>query len=159
MSPLKLAPAGLLLASLCFPTVADAATGPFAALTGNWSGSGMISFSDGHQENLRCRASESSSQGVDLQLTLRCASDSYTFELSSDVTYQGGAISGSWSEATRNASGTLTGRASGNRIEAAARGANFAANLALTTVGNRQTVQIRSAGSEISGVTLAMSRR
>jgi len=159
MSPFKLVPAGLLLASLFLPTAAQPAAGPFAALTGNWFGGGRISFSDGHEESLRCRASESGGRGDNLQLNLRCASDSYTFELASDVTYQDGAISGSWNEATHNASGTLTGRANGHRIEAAARAPNFAANLALTTVGNRQTVQIRAAGSDIADVSLTMSRR
>src|SRR5258708_30799378 len=111
MTPIKLAPAGLALALLL--PIAHAAAGPFAALTGTWSGAGTISFSDGHEESLRCRANESGGQGDNLQLNLRCASESYNFELSSDVTYQGGAISGSWSEASHNAGGTLTGRASG----------------------------------------------
>jgi hypothetical protein len=158
-SPIKLAPAGLALALLLSPLTAHAIAGPFAALTGNWSGAGKIVFSDGHEEGLRCRATESGGQGDNLQLTLRCASASYNFELSSDVTYQGGAISGSWSEASHNVGGSLTGRASGNHIEAAARAPNFAANLSLTTTGNRQMVSIRSAGSEIAEVTLALSRR
>jgi hypothetical protein len=159
ISSLKFVPAAVLLAAL-LPSAAPAAPlGPFAALTGNWSGAGTISFSDGHSEQLRCRATEAGGQGDTLQLTLRCASDSYNLQLSSDVQYSGGAITGTWSEATRNVGGPLTGRASGNRIEATARSQNFAANLLLTTQGNRQMVSISSTGSEISGVTLAMSRR
>jgi len=159
MSPLKFAPAALLLASLVSTAALTAPLGPFAQLTGNWSGTGTIDFNDGHSERLRCRADEAGGRGDTLQLTLRCASDSYKFELSSDVTYQGGAITGSWSEATHNASGTVTGSASGNRIDVSARGQNFAANLRLTTQGNRQVVSISTAGSEISGVMLSLSRR
>ena len=159
MSRCKLAPAGVLVASLLSSAAMAAPLGPFAALTGSWSGAGTIDFKDGHTERLRCRADEAGGRGDTLQLTLRCASDSYNFELSSDVTYQGGAITGSWSEATHNVSGPVTGSASGNRVDVSARGQNFAANLRLTTMGNRQVVSISSAGTEISGVMLSMSRR
>src|SRR5438105_14435375 len=129
MSPIKLMPAAVLLVAM-LPSAAPAAPlGPFAALTGTWAGAGTIDFSDGHTERLRCRANEAGGNGDTLQLTLRCASDSYNLELSSDVAYRGGAITGTWSEATHNAGGSLSGTASGNRIEAAAQGQNFAANL------------------------------
>jgi hypothetical protein len=159
MSRYKFAPAGMLVASLLASAAMAAPVGPFAALTGSWSGAGTIDFKDGHSERLRCRADEVGGRGDTLQLTLRCASDSYNFELSSDVTYEGGAITGSWSEATHNIKGPVTGSASGNRIDVSARGQNFAANLRLTTMGKRQVVSISAAGSEISGVMLEMSRR
>jgi hypothetical protein len=159
MSPLKFAPAGLLLASLVSTVAFAAPLGPFAALTGNWTGSGTIDFKDGHSERLRCRATEAGGQGDTLQLSLRCASDSYTLDLSSDVTYHSGAISGTWSEATHNAQGPVTGHVNGNQIDVSARGQNFAANLRLTTQGNRQVISINAAGSEISEVMLEMSRR
>jgi hypothetical protein len=159
MSPLKLASAALLAASLVTTAAIAAPVGPFAALTGSWSGSGTIAFKDGHSEALRCRADEAGGRGDTLQITLRCASDSYTFELSSDATYRDGAISGTWREATRHAEGDLTGHASGERIDIAARSQNFAANLALTTRGNRQVVSISAAGTEISEVTLSLSRK
>lgn len=160
MSPIKLVPAGVLAASFLSIAAMAAPLGPFAALTGTWSGSGTLDFKDGHSERLRCRADEIGGRGNTLKLTLRCASDSYNFELSSDVAYQDGALTGTWSEATRNASGPVTGSVSGNRIDVAARGQNFAANLRLTTMGNRQVVSISAAGSgEISGVMLEMNRR
>ncbi len=158
MSMLNLAPAGLLLTSLLSTAAMAAPLGPFAPLTGTWSGSGTIDFKDGHSERLRCRADEAGGQDT-LRLTLRCASDSYNFELSSDVAYQDGAITGTWSETTHNAKGPVTGSARGNQIDVAARGQNFAANLRLTTQGNRQVVSISAAGSEISEVMLEMSRR
>lgn len=158
-SAIKLVPAAILLAAILPSAALAAPLGPFAALTGTWFGAGTMDFADGHSERLRCRANEAGGNGDTLQLTLRCASDSYNLELSSDVEYRGGAITGTWSEATHNVSGPLSGRASGNRIDASARGQNFAANLALTTQGNQQMVSIRSAGSEIAGVTLALSRR
>jgi hypothetical protein len=159
MSPLKLAPAALLAASLLTTAAMAAPVGPFAPLTGSWTGSGTIAFKDGHSEALRCRADEAGGHGDTLQLTLRCASDSYKFELSSDATYSGGEITGTWREVTRNVEGSLTGHASGERIDIAARSQSFAANLALTTRGNRQVVSISAAGTEISEVMLSLSRR
>jgi hypothetical protein len=120
----------------------------------------VLSTSDGGQERLRCRASYDVGQAAAaLHLNLRCASASYNFDLASDVQYRGGEISGDWSEATRNASGTLSGRAAGGHIDAAATSPSFSAGLSLTTRGNRQSVSIRPQGSDITGVTLALNRR
>ena len=162
MSGSNTARAGLLLlASLCLPgSAAQAAGSPFAALAGSWSGGGILNTTDGGQEQLRCRASYNvGGTGTELRLSLRCASDSFNFDLASDVQYRGGVISGSWSEASRNASGSISGRAAGSRIEALARGDSFSADLSLTTHGNRQTVSIRPQGTSITAVSLALDRR
>src|SRR5256885_14665592 len=148
------APAGLLLlATLCLPTgsAQAAIASPFAAMAGSWSGDGVLSTSDGGRERLRCRASyDVAGTGTELRLNRKCASQSYNFDLASEVQYRGGAISGSWSEASRNASGTISGRAAGDHIEAAARGESFSANLSLTTRGGQQTVSIRPQGTNVT---------
>ena len=154
--------AGLFAATLSLAGgAADAAMSPFRALAGSWTGGGVISLADGNQERLRCRASyDVDGSGTALRLNLKCASDSYKFDLASDVAYRDGEISGQWTEASRNASGSIEGRASGDRIEAAARGPAFSANLSLTTRGNRQAVSIRpQQGADISEVSLVLSRR
>jgi len=153
---------GALMIGLSFAgaSVQSAVMSPFRAMAGNWSGGGMLSMANGEQERLRCRASYNvAGAGDELRLNLRCASDSYNFDLSSDVQYRGGAISGEWTEASRNASGTISGRAAGDHIEASARGQNFSADLSLTTRGNRQTVSIQPAGTDIRAVSLALDRR
>jgi hypothetical protein len=70
-------------------------------------------------------------------------------------------VSGSWSEATRSAAGTISGTAEGDRIQVRADSSGFSANLALTTRGDHQTVSIRtpdpSAG--IKGATISLRRR
>lgn len=161
MSGLNIARAGVLLATLGLPIGAtQAAVSPFAAMAGSWSGGGVINLSDGSQERLRCRASyDVGGAGDELHLSLRCASDSYNIDLASDVQYRGGEISGEWTEASRNASGTISGRASAGRIEAAANGPNFSAGLSLTTRGSRQMVSIRPQGTNITEVSLQMARR
>jgi len=148
----------LALALAASPT--QAAMSPFRAMAGSWSGGGVLSTADGQQERLRCRASyDVAGSGEQLRLNLRCASASYNFDLASQVQYSGGAISGEWTEASRNASGTIEGRAIGDRVEAAARGQSFSANLSLTTRGNRQTVSIRPAGTDVRDVSLLLERR
>jgi len=154
--------AGALLVALSLAgTASYAAVSPFRAMAGSWSGGGTISMADGQQERLRCRASyDVDDSGVELHLNLRCASESYNFDLASNVEYRGGAVSGEWTEASRNASGTLEGRAAGDHIEVAANGQSFSANLSMTTHGNRQTVSIRpEGGGDIRAVSLALARR
>jgi hypothetical protein len=115
---------------------------------------------DGRKRVGRCRADYvPTADGNQLRLNIRCASDSYRFELASNVQNRGGRISGEWSETSRNARGDLSGRASGNRIEALARSDMFTANLSLTTTGKRQTVAIEPQGTEVQRVSLALSKR
>jgi len=147
--------AGFALLLALSPTQSDAqATArPFAPMAGNWSGEGTVIMSNGGQERMRCRANYAVGQGGEqLQLDIRCASDSFNFELASNVANQGGKISGEWSEATRNAGGTVAGRTNGRQIQAFASGANFSANLSLTTEGNRQSIAIQPQGTDVERV-------
>ena len=59
MSAPSLTKTALLLASLCLPGSAalTAPVSPFTAMAGTWSGGGVLSTTDGQQEQLRCRAS------------------------------------------------------------------------------------------------------
>jgi hypothetical protein len=134
--------------------------GPFADLAGSWSGGGQVTLSGGSRERLQCRANYSvRGGGSNLQLALRCASDSYNFDFRGNAKYSGGAVTGSWSEATQNAGGQFSGRASGNHIGARIEGASFSASLSMTTNGNRQSISIRSPGSEFSDVAITLTRR
>jgi hypothetical protein len=131
-------------------------SGPFAGFDGAWSGNGTVTLSDGATERIRCKA-DYKVNGNGLKQSLHCASDSYKFDLSSDVTSQGDRISGNWSEASRNIFGNLQGTAGGGQIEVFVQANGFAANIALRTTGNKQTVQISSKG-EIRGVNITMTR-
>jgi hypothetical protein len=66
-------------------------------MSDSWSGSGTITTSNGNKERIRCRAKyDVDSAGSSLDLMLRCASDSYNFELQSNATHANGAVSGNW---------------------------------------------------------------
>src|SRR5947209_5661466 len=125
----------------------QAQSGPFAGFEGAWSGNGTVSLSDGSTERIRCKADyKVTGTGLGLKQSLHCASDSYKFDLSSDVISKGERISGNWSEASRNIFGNLQGTAGGGRIEVFVEAAGFAANLLVSTSGKKQTVQINSKG-------------
>src|SRR6266702_66641 len=135
-----------------------AQSGPFAGFDGTWSGNGTVALSDGTTERIRCKADyKVNGNGLGLKQNLHCASDSYRFDLSSDVTSQGDRISGNWSEASRNIFGNLQGTAWCGRIYVFVEANGFAANLTLRTNGAKQTVQISSKGA-IRGVNITMTK-
>ena len=134
--------------------------GPFSAMAGSWSGGGTVTLSNGSRDRLRCRANYSAyGGGASLDLTLRCAGDSYNFDFRGSARYRAGSVAGSWSESSMNAAGRFVGRASGDHIAARVQGQNFTASLSISTRGNRQSISIRSPGSEFSDVSIGLSRR
>ena len=144
------------LALVAGPALAES---PFAGLTGSWSGNGKITANNGASERIRCRGTyRASESGSTLALRLRCAGDSYKFEIASDINYDGGSISGSWSETTRQVHGSISGRATANHITAQTSAVGFNAAVSIATRGNSQSVIIRSPGSEISEVSVSMAR-
>jgi hypothetical protein len=127
-------------------------------MAGNWSGGGTITLDDGSSERIRCRASYAVGAGGNgLNQTLTCASDSYRFNLASNVVSQGGALSGTWSESTRNISGNLEGRGSNGIFQVVASAPGFTANISLTTHGNRQSVSITSS-TVLRAANISLSR-
>jgi hypothetical protein len=131
---------------------------PFATMAGSWTGGGKIDLLNDIHERLRCRATYTHSQGNSLNLSIRCASDNYKFELTSNVVERNGNISGQWSEAGYGVSGSLTGRVSGGRISAVAKGDSFNAALSVNTNGNKQSVTITPQATYIVGVQIGLSR-
>jgi hypothetical protein len=135
-----------------------AQSAPFAGLAGFWSGAGTVTLDDGSSEKIRCRATYAvSGNGSGLNQTLVCASDSYKFDLRTNVVAEQGSISGSWSESSRGINGSLSGRASNGNFQVIATAAGFTANLTLTTHGNRQSVVIRP-DSQFKGASITLTR-
>ena len=135
-----------------------AQTGPFAGMAGVWSGGGVITLDDGSTERIRCRATYAVGAGGNgLNQSLTCASDSYKFNLSSNVMAEGQALSGTWNEATRNVGGNLEGRGGNGTFQVVASGPGFSANISLKTQGNKQSVVIHS-DSSFRTVSISLSR-
>ena len=132
------------------------AGGPFAGMAGNWSGGGTVTLDDGSRERLRCRASYAVA-GTQMTMTLTCASDAYKFQLGANVVDQGGAVSGNWTETSRNISGTLQGRGGGGSFDVLASTGGFNANISLRTTGNKQSISMR-ADSQFRAANISLSR-
>ena len=138
------------------PALAQAA---FSALAGAWAGTGFVNTRDGLHERVRCKASYvTGSGGQSVKLDLRCASDAYRFELSSNIAQSGDTISGNWFESTHRVGGKLSGTNRGGLIEARAEGDTFAALLTVRTTGSRQSFQMDSPGAQVSQVSIDLRR-
>jgi len=125
-------------------------------MAGTWSGSGSVTLDDGSSERIRCRATYRVT-GPRMAMSLICASDAYKFNLAADVQAEGSAVTGSWSESSRNVSGDLRGRGGGGNFQVVASAPGFNADISMRTTGNRQSVSIR-ADSQFRGATIALVR-
>jgi hypothetical protein len=165
VQPLRFRPharaAAILAVVSLYAVDARAEPGPFESLVGYWKGGGTISMKDGTRERLRCRATYAvSASGNSLNQTLLCASDSYKFDVNSTVTEEGGAISGGWTETTRNATGSVTGQVKGSVIEVLVTGIGFSAGISLATRGKTQAVSITpQGGTDVAGVTVTLHKQ
>jgi hypothetical protein len=137
--------AAVLFAGSLFGAPAQAQSGPFAGLAGNWGGGGVVTLDDGQVG------------GANMTMTLTCASDAYKFQLTANVVDQGGAVTGTWSEASRGVSGSLQGRGGGGNFQVVASTAGFNANISLRTAGNKQSISM-SADSQFRGASISMSK-
>ncbi|RJF66597.1 hypothetical protein [Rhodopseudomonas palustris] len=156
----RLLSAAVLFGSLGLTSTASHAAGAFDGMSGYWNGSGRVQLSDGSAERIRCRASYAVAGGGRLlQQTLVCASDSARFDITSHVEENGGRLTGTWSEATRNVSGQVSGTAQGGSINAQVGGPGFSASLAVSTRGASQSVTITPQGSDIRNVSVSLKKR
>jgi hypothetical protein len=137
-----------------------AQSGAFTHFAGAWSGGGTVLLDDGSTERIRCRANyQVDEAGGSLEQTLRCASDSYRFDIESNVMSRAGNVFGSWTESNRNISGHLEGRVGGSQVSAAIEAPGFTATLRIVLRrGKKQSISINSS-SQIRHVSVSLSRR
>jgi hypothetical protein len=153
----------LVLSSIVGPlSPARADNGPFQEFDGTWTGAGTLQPSNGSPERIRCNATYHP-RGSDLNqidLSLRCASDSYNFDLTGQFTADAqNQISGRWTERTRNAGGTAVGNAQGDRLQLHVESSGFAADMVIQTRNRRQSVTIDSqGGGQIVKASITLSR-
>jgi hypothetical protein len=134
--------------------------GPFAKFDGKWRGGGQVTGSDGKHERISCRASYSiPPSGKALSQSLVCASDSYRFEVQSDVVVTDGrSVQGRWQETTRSASGDLVGQVSDGQFSGTVTGTGFTAEISIRIAGGKQMVTIAPHGSDVVKVDMVLSR-
>jgi hypothetical protein len=114
---------------------------PFDLLNGYWSGGGMIAPGKGNPEKVSCRVTYSVA-GSAVTQNMRCAGTDYKFNTASKLNYSGGKISGSWSETTYDAAGSVSGTAAGNTVHAVISGDKFSGRLSINVSGSSHTINI-----------------
>ncbi len=138
---------------------ADAGPGPFTGLAGVWGGTGTVTYASGTRERLRCRVQYT--QGNDsnnLSQALRCASDSYNFQINAYFVNRDGSVSGHWEEKVNQISGSISGSASAGHIDGLLNGPGFKAKVSVQTTGNSQTVTISAEDQQIREVAVDVRR-
>jgi hypothetical protein len=151
----------VLVALLVASSAHSQGANPFTKLAGQWAGSGTIDLASGATEPIKCRASyDVLEEQNNLQLSIRCASDSYNFDMHASATLASTAVSGTWTEVSRNVAGKISGTAAGDHIDVVADSSAFNASLALVTHGNKQSVVIKSkeANTQVKGATISLQR-
>jgi hypothetical protein len=134
---------------------------PFAGFDGAWSGDGTIALADGTKERIRCKNQYVVGEGgSNLQQALRCASDSYEFQVNTYVDAdKSGALSGNWTEVTRNVSGPVTGSVNAGRVAVSVgSGSSFSATMSIVTSGRRQEVKIEPNGTDVTLVAISLDK-
>jgi hypothetical protein len=139
-------------------TSGERAVNPFIGMEGSWTGNGVITFGSGEKERIRCRVTYAVEPSPRVDQDLRCASDSYKFELSSTINYANGFVTGRWNERTQQTSGTISGKAVPGQIDALVETSGFAAFFTMITRGDRQSVHIESKSAEVTDVTITLRR-
>jgi hypothetical protein len=151
----------VLTAYFALPRSSAAAEGPFAEFSGSWSGGGTLRPENGASERIRCNASyRQGSAPNEVHLQLRCASDSYNFDLFGEFAVDGqNQVAGRWTERTRSVGGTAVGNTSGDRLQLHVESAGFAAELVMITRNKKQSVTIDSHGAgQVVKASISLNR-
>jgi hypothetical protein len=134
------------------------AASPFTSLGGTWSGSGHVRLENGRSEAIRCTANYvPRSGGTALGLSLRCASPSNRIELRASLSLDGNRVSGSWEERSFNASGGVSGLASGSSLQLRFSG-SIQGSMQVTTSGRSQSISVRTDTTALQGVNVNLRR-
>ena len=136
------------------------AAGPFETLSGSWTGTGTVHPQGGSPERVRCNATYRPEGGSGVSVHLRCASDSYNFDLTGHfVADERNQVSGQWTENSRNVGGTALGNIHGDRLIVRVEAPGLSADLTMVMHGRRQSVTISSFGAgQIVKATVSLGR-
>jgi len=147
---------------LCAGWQPAAAAGAFSEFHGSWSGAGTMRI-NGKAERIRCQATYRArgSSGHEINLTLKCDSDSYKFNLGGLFRAdEGNHVSGQWTEHTRNVGGIVVGNVHGNRFQLHVESNAFTADMSINTNSRQQRVSIDAqGGGQIVKASLTLQQR
>ena len=139
------------------------ASGMFTGMEGSWRGQGLLKWSTGENESMRCVAKyQVEKDGNKLVQNLTCATDSIRLVVRSDITYRpdAGVIIGSWSEKGYGINGQVTGSATVGSIKANVESSDkrFYAAVGIVMQGFEQIVTIVPRNIDVTEVLVTMQR-
>lgn len=137
------------------PAKADATV---AALVGSWSGNAQAVLDNGKTEQMRCKGYYTGQGSDGLGIAIRCANASSKIDLRAHLTFANGQVSGDWEERTYNAQGSVSGRASANKVNLAIVGGGLKAAMSVAISGSSHAVSISTQGTGLKGVNITFSR-
>jgi len=132
---------------------------PISNLEGRWTGWGSIVRENGTSEQVKCIATYFvGQQGATLQQNLRCASASYRIDAVAELEVKSGVVSGRWEERANAASGTVSGRMTGEGFNLAIQGAEFSAAMAVAGSACKQSINIAPRGVDIARISIGLGK-
>lgn len=143
-----------------FLSSAAPAAGIFSAFAGSYRGTGKISDVNGKSETMTCRSTNApSSDGIAMNLSLTCASDSYRVDFHADLFTDGEALRGKWSETTRSVEGNISGAITPSVINAVTTAPGFTANIMIQVQkSGRLDIDLSAKGMTINHVQVSMKK-
>lgn len=153
----RLTAAGLLAAGVLSVMPSLAADSALSGLTGSWGGSGVIKYTDGSTERMRCNARYSGG-GADMAMAITCNSSARNIDLSGKLHANGGRISGDWNESNLGVSGSASGKASAGHLSLGLGGA-VSGTMSVSYSGSHQDVGISVEGATLQSVNMSLSKR
>lgn len=130
----------------------------FTRVAGTWAGAGSLEIAGSPPERIRCEVVYTSAKVSQLHLGLRCATDSFTLQVASDLVREGNAVTGSWVEQRFGFSGEVSGVAGSDNLRVTFGALGSSAQLAMTLRGSRQSISVVAQG-QLPGRAMLVLRR
>ena len=130
----------------------------WAMLEGRWSGVGTIALDGGGSERLKCQAVYKNEADGHVVQRLTCVGASYRIEGSADLIFEGGRLSGTWSERSYSVGGGLAGRAEDGRMTFKIDGPTFSGDVSIEVQRCRQSIGVTLNGTIISRIDAGLRR-
>jgi hypothetical protein len=123
------------------PAAEKASGNPFDQLKGDWTGGGVVTPSKGGTEKVDCKVTYTVA-GSAVTQSMLCSGNDYKFDAKTKFKYDGGKVTGSWNEATYDASGSVSGTAAGETVHARISGDKFSGRMAINVADGGHTINI-----------------
>ncbi len=149
--------AAALAALLALAGAAPAAQPSFKGLAGSWSGGGTITLEGGAKEKVRCSGSASGGANT-LSQSIRCASTSYRFVISSSLRLEGSSVRGNFSESQYGFDASVFGKATANGFRLSLRGNTVSASGSVSGSPTSQSINLSLAGTKVRRVSINLRK-